>query len=190
VLALYRRFSDAGNDNGFAVYAAVQCTDAPWPKSWSTWQADNTRINAKAPFLTWGNAWFNAPCLYWHAGARKPVNVTGVGVSSALLVDERLDAATPFEGSLAVRRLFPHSSLIAEPGGATHADSLFGDRCVDNLIASYLATGKRPTRQRWNGPDYLCRPLPDPVPPRASAAHRSTLRGDLLPRRVEDTLAR
>ena len=114
----------------------------------------------------------------------------GVGVSSALLVDERLDAATPFAGSLTVRRLFPHSSLIAEPGGATHADSLFGDRCVDNLIASYLATGKRPTRQRWNGPDYLCRPLPDPVPPRASAAHRSTLSGDLLARRVEDTLAR
>jgi pimeloyl-ACP methyl ester carboxylesterase len=171
VLSLFRSYTDAGNDNGFAVYAAVQCTDAPWPKSWSTWRADNTRINAKAPFLTWGNAWFNAPCLYWHAGARKPVNVTGVGVHSALLIDEELDAATPFEGSLTVRRLFPHSSLIAEPGGATHADSLFGDRCVDNLIATYLATGKRPPRQRWNGPDYLCRPLPDPVPPRASAHH-------------------
>jgi len=31
--------------------------------------------------------------------------------------------ATPYEGSLEVR-LFPNSSLIAEPGGTTHADSV------------------------------------------------------------------
>ena len=188
VISLYRSFVDTGNDNGFAVYAAVQCTDALWPKSWSKWRADNTRINAKAPFLTWGNAWFNAPCLYWHASGRKPVAVTGVGVPSALLIDETLDAATPFEGSLTVRRLFPTSSLIAEPGGATHADSLFGDRCVDDLIATYLATGKRPPRQNWNGPDYLCRPLPDPKPPRASAALSGRSGRDLVTR-VEDTFA-
>ena len=189
VISLYSSFVDEGNDNGFAVYAAVQCTDAKWPKSWSTWKADNTRINAKAPFLTWGNAWFNAPCLYWQAGGRQPVDVTGVGVQSALLIDETLDAATPFEGSLTVRKLFPHSSLIAEPGGATHADSLFGDNCVDNLIATYLATGKRPPRQRWNGPDYLCRPLPDPKPPRASAAQSGRSGRDLVTR-VEHAFAR
>jgi hypothetical protein len=164
VMSLYRSFSGVGDDNGFAVYAAVQCTDAPWPKSWSTWKADNTRVSQKAPFLTWGNAWFNAPCLYWHAGARKPVHVNGAAVRSVLLIDETLDAATPYHGSLVVRKLFPHSSLIAEPGGATHADSLSGDACVDNAIASYLSTGKRPPRQHWDGPDYLCRPLPDPVP--------------------------
>lgn len=173
VMSLYRSFNDTSDDNGYAVYTAVQCTDAPWPKSWSTWRADNTRVAAKAPFLTWGNAWFNAPCLYWRASARKPVKVTGVGAQSVLLIDETLDAATPYHGSLVVRRMFPNASLIAEPGGATHADSLSGDRCVDNAIADYLATGKRPPRQRWNGPDYLCRPLPDPVPPRGSA-QRST----------------
>ena len=177
VMSIYRSFNGPGDDNSFAVYSAVQCTDAPWPTSWSTWKADNTRVNRKAPFLTWGNAWFNAPCLYWHAGARKPLDITGVGVPSALLIDETLDAATPFSGSLVVRRLFPHSSLIAEPGGATHADSLDGDRCVDNAVADFLASGKRPTRQRWNGPDYLCRPLPDPVPPRGRAA--STIRPNL-----------
>ena len=186
VMSLYRSFTGARDDNGFAVYSAVQCTDAPWPKSWSTWKADNTRVAAKAPFLTWGNAWFNAPCLYWHAAARKPVDVTGVGVASALLIDETLDAATPFPGSLETRRLFPNSSLIAEPGGATHADALSGDRCVDNAIASYLATGKRPPRQRWNGPDYLCRPLPDPVPPRANAARSG--RAAISPQRMSPLL--
>ena len=40
---------------------------------WNVWRADNTRVDAKAPFETWANAWFNAPCAFWHAPARKPV---------------------------------------------------------------------------------------------------------------------
>ena len=89
---------------------------------------------------------------------------------SALLIDETLDAATPFPGSLEVRRLFPNAVLLAEPGGTSHADSLFGDLCVDNTIANYLALGQLPARQAGNGPDVLCRPLPVPVPTSASSA--------------------
>ena len=164
IAQLFRAFSSTGDDNGYAVYNAVQCTDAPWPRQWSKWKADNTRVNSKHPFFTWGNAWYNAPCLFWHAKASSRLRINGKGVPSVLLIDETLDAATPFEGSLVVRQLFPHSSLIAEPGGMTHADSLSGDNCVDNAVSAYLATGKRPPRQRWDGPDSLCRPLPDPVP--------------------------
>ena len=169
VADFYRAFNGPGDDNGFAVYSAVQCTDAHWP-DWATYRATNEQVYADAPFETWSNAWYNAPCLFWHADSRHRVKVSGAGVPSVLLIDETLDAATPFSGSLTVRRLFPHSSLIAEPGGTTHADSLSGDACVDNWIATYLATGKRPPRQRWNGPDYLCRPLPDPVPPRNASS--------------------
>ena len=124
--------------------------------------SDNNRYYKKYPFLTWSNAWYNAPCLYWQGRAHKPVHINGTKTKSVLLIDETLDAATPFEGSLEVRRLYPNASLIAESGGATHADSLFGDACVDDQIASYLKTGKRPARKHWNGPDALCRPLPDP----------------------------
>ena len=91
-------------------------------------------------------------------------------MNSALLIDETLDAATPFPGSLEVRKLFPHASLIAEPGGTSHADSLFGDPCVDGTIADYLALGQLPARQTGNGPDLLCKPLPVPVPTSASSA--------------------
>ena len=175
VVSFYAAFNGPGDDNSFAVYSAVQCTDAPWPRRWSRWKTDNDRVYAKAPFLTWDNVWFNAPCLYWHAPARTPVKIRGGRVSSVLLVDETLDAATPYSGSLVVRRMFPHSSLIAEPGGATHADSLSGDKCVDDLIASYLATGKRPARQRWDGPDALCKPLPDPAPGQAAGTNGSAI---------------
>ena len=167
---LYQQTDTPGNDNEFAVYAAVQCTDAQWPTNWGKWEFDNWTTYAKAPFETWDNAWFNAPCIYWPAKASTPVTINGAKTKSTLLIDEELDAATPFEGSLEVRKLYPNSSLIAEPGGMTHADSLSGDMCVDNQVAAYLATGTLPPRKPGNGPDTLCAPLPDPVPTASSTA--------------------
>ncbi len=168
IKALYISADGLGNDNGFAVYNAVQCTDVQWPRSWTRWSRDNWAVYRKAPFETWANAWFNAPCLYWPANAAKPLQINGTHVSSALLIDEILDAATPFPGSLEVRKLYPHAVLLAEPGGTTHADSLSGNVCVDTRIANYLALGQLPKREPGSGPDILCKPLPVPVPTTAS----------------------
>lgn len=162
--ALYEQTDTLGDDNGYAVYDAVQCVDAPWPTDWNTWRKDNWATQAKAPFETWANAWYNAPCVFWPAKPGTPVTIDGRRVNGALLIDETLDAATPYAGSLEVRALYPSASLIAEPGGMTHADSLFGDACVDNQVANYLATGALPPRKPGQGPDAVCAPLPDPVP--------------------------
>jgi len=173
IVGLYKSVDTPGDDNGFAVYSAVQCTDVQWPTSWAVWSQDNHRVNKIAPFETWGNAWFNAPCLHWPAPAasQTPMLINGGGIHSALLIDETLDAATPFGGSLEVRKLFPNSVLLAEPGGTSHADSLFGNLCVDNTIANYLASGKLPSRKpnaKW---DKTCKPLPRPVPGASSASN-------------------
>ena len=181
LVSLYQGADGVGDDNGFAVYNAVQCTDVQWPTSWSVWQRDNTAVNKIAPFETWGNAWFNAPCLHWPAPAHHPVQVGGYGtgkaVHSALLIDETLDAATPFPGSLEVRKLFPNSVLLAEPGGTSHADSLFGNLCVDGTIASYLETGKLPPRKPHAEWDLTCQPLPVPNPTAQTDAPASTSTG-------------
>lgn len=157
-----------GNDNSYAVYLGVQCTDVQWPLQWSTWARDNWATFAIAPFETWANAWFNAPCLRWPAPAHRRVTVHGRGVSSALLIDQTLDAPTPFAGSLEVRKLFPNSSLIALPGGTTHGSSLEGDACLDDQVAAYLADGTLPPRLAGDGPDTTCAPLPQPVPDTAA----------------------
>jgi pimeloyl-ACP methyl ester carboxylesterase len=151
-------------DNGYAVYLAVQCTDAPWPKSWAKWRRDNWRVHREAPFETWGNAWYNAPCRDWAGRTGIPVTVSGETVPPILLISETLDAATPFAGSLEVRKRFPRSALIEGVGGTTHAGSLFGDKCVDNTIAAYLATGALPKRVKADRSDKRCRPIPQPVP--------------------------
>jgi hypothetical protein len=99
------------------------------------------------------------------------MQINGNGISSALLIDETLDAATPFPGSLEVRTLFPHSVLLAEPGGTTHADSLSGNLCVDNTIANYLASGQLPARNPGAKWDKTCKPLPRPNPSAASSSN-------------------
>jgi hypothetical protein len=148
----------------FAVYNAVQCTDALWPKSWSKWRSDNWSMFRQAPFETWGNAWFNAPCLDWPAKAAPRLEVSGSSVAPILLLGETLDAATPFTGTLEVRRRFPSSVVIASRGGTTHASSLNGNACVDDPIAAYLANGQLPARRDGDDPDAFCDPLPPPEP--------------------------
>ena len=159
-----------GSDNGYAIYLAVQCTDVQWPKRWATWRTDNWRVHRAAPFETWGNAWYNAPCLNWGARAGVPVAVNGAKAPPILLISESRDAATPFTGSLELRRRFPRSVLVEGVAGTTHAGSLFGGACVDGVVAGYLATGVLPRRVKANRSDKQCKPLPQPNPAAAPAA--------------------
>jgi pimeloyl-ACP methyl ester carboxylesterase len=170
-----------GADNGYAIYLAVQCTDTQWPTDWNRWRVDNWLTFSRAPFQTWGNAWFNAPCLYWGAKPGKPVAVDGSKAPGILLINETLDAATPYEGSLEVRSRFPKSALIEGVGGTTHSGSLFGIACVDNQIADYLASGKLPARKPGRQSDSQCEPNPQPAPTPA-AAERKAAQADGLTR--------
>jgi pimeloyl-ACP methyl ester carboxylesterase len=172
-----------GSDNGYAIYLGVQCTDAPWPASWRKWVKDNWRVHHKAPFETWGNAWYNAPCRHWAGRSGKPTAVDGRKVPPVLLISETLDAATPYSGSLEVRRRFPRAALIEGVGGTTHAGSLFGNACVDDAIADYLASGKLPRRVKANRSDKQCKPIAQPTPAStepAPAGKRAGSSGDRL----------
>jgi hypothetical protein len=154
-----------GSDNGNAIYLATSCTDQKWPTSIRKILRDNTRLNKTAPFLTWDNAWFNGPCSFWPAKPGKPVHVDGRKVTNpVLLIDETLDPATPFPGSLEVRRRFPTASLIEGVGGTTHAGSLSGVACTDDAIGRYLTDGTVPPRISGNRSDKKCPPVPQPSP--------------------------
>jgi pimeloyl-ACP methyl ester carboxylesterase len=171
IVAAYVDASSPDSDNGYAMYLATICSEGEWPSDWDTWREDNIKTAKEAPFLTWGNAWFNAPCRTWHAEPGELVEIDGRRVAPILLLGETLDGATPYEGSLEVRRRFPKASLISSPGGTTHANSLSGFPCVDGAVADYLATGKLPARQEADKADAECAapPLPVPDPPAAPA---------------------
>jgi pimeloyl-ACP methyl ester carboxylesterase len=157
--------SNLGDDNGYAVYVGVQCSDVLRPP-WRTQVHDAWRIHRKHPFLAWDNTWFNAPCRTWPAPSHARIPVSGTAAAAAggefLLINETRDAATPYSGALVVRSLFPSSALIAGIGGTTHAGSLSGVTCVDSRIAAFLDTGALPARQAGNGADVSCPRVPPP----------------------------
>jgi len=173
LLALYPE-PGPGTDNGFAIYLGTQCTDVQWPTNWNKWERDNWRIYSKYPFITWNNAWFNAPCVFWKGDVGRPVNVNGAKVPPILLISETNDAATPYPGSLEIRKRFPRSVLIEGVGGTTHAGSLSGIACTDDTIAAYLDNGALPNRVHGNRSDKQCDPVPQPDPTAAAAKTLST----------------
>jgi pimeloyl-ACP methyl ester carboxylesterase len=146
LISLYRQVGQQ-NENEFAVYLAVECTDAPWPRDWATWNSDTWKVYASAPYEAWDNAWFNASCAYWPVkGLAKAVRIGAAGLPPILLLQGTLDAATPYQGALVVRRLLPTSRLVVVAGGGNHGQSLSfpPNDCVNGYLERYLATGSLP----------------------------------------------
>ena len=170
------------DDNGYAMYLAVQCVDSAWPRDYATWRKDGFATAAVAPFETWGNLWFNAPCISWAAPQGVPVQVVGQRTPSVLLVNTTMDGATPYNGALEVRSRFPNSALVAELDNTTHANSLAGNTCVDLRVFEYLRSGALPARKAGSGPDVTCAATPAPRPEKDAAASFT----DVLPAARDD----
>ncbi len=163
---------DAAGDNSYSVYTAVQCGDAAWPRDWRQWRKDNWAAHAKAPFMTWNNAWYNAPCAFWPTASQRPVDVSNDAMPPALLFQATDDAATPYQGGVAVHHLLRGSSLVVEEGGGNHGITLSGNSCLDKHLEAYLTDGTVP---RGNGEaDATCERLPDPKPLTAKEASSSS----------------
>ncbi|MEU5878279.1 alpha/beta hydrolase [Spirillospora sp. NPDC047279] len=153
------------DQNSYAIYLAVEARDAPWPRNWARWHADHSRQYAQgARFLTWGNAWYNAPAAFWAVPGAQPQKV-GAKAPKVLLMQPENDAATPTPGAYEVHRLFPSSRLVLERGGNNHGTSLTpnANQCMNDWVSKYLANGALPASRK--GEDATCKanPAPDPT---------------------------
>ncbi|MFI6644081.1 alpha/beta hydrolase [Streptomyces sp. NPDC050504] len=152
----------AGNisdENGNAVYTAVECADAPWPTDWRTWNRDNTRLHRDYPFLTWANAWMNLPCATWPTKRQEPTNVrTGKGLPPVLIAQSTRDAATPYEGALELHKRLKGSRLITERDAGSHGITNLVNPCLNDRVRNYLVDGVLDSR------DVTCAPHATPKP--------------------------
>ncbi|MFF3314426.1 alpha/beta hydrolase [Streptomyces sp. NPDC003035] len=170
--------ADAAADNSYSVYTSVQCRDAAWPRDWNTWRKDNWDVHTKAPFTTWNNAWYNAPCAFWPVDSLTPPDVSNDEVPPVLILQATDDAATPYEGGVALHRMVAGSSLVVEEGGGNHGVTLAGNACMDEHLAAYLATGRVPRGDGQSEADAVCATLPEPEPENTGA---KTVRGTTKP---------
>jgi pimeloyl-ACP methyl ester carboxylesterase len=153
------------NENEFAVYNAVECSDVNWPRNWATWNTDTKQVYATAPFEAWDNAWFNAACAFWPVtGPSKPLQIKGAGLPGILMLQGTLDAATPYAGAQVAHSLLPSSRMVVVEGGGNHGQSLADppNNCVNGYLNRYLATGALP--QHPGKVNATCPALPDPTP--------------------------
>ncbi|MEU5878280.1 alpha/beta hydrolase [Spirillospora sp. NPDC047279] len=173
-----------GDDNGFAVYNAVQGADARWPRNWSTWHNDAVKLNEQGyRFNTWSNVWFNAPVAFWPVKGGPALKLkSDKALPGILLVQSELDAATPVAGGYALHKVFPSSRLVLELGGKTHSNTLNGNACLDDKVAAYLDTGALPKSRP--GADAHCKSVPalnDPDPNAVTAKAAGRVAGKDLP---------
>ena len=151
------------NENEFAVYNAVECSDVSWPRNWAKWNSDTRKVYSTAPFEAWDNAWFNAACAFWPVhGPARPLQIKGQGLPGILMIQGTLDPATPYAGAQQAHKALPTARMVVVEGGGNHGQSLTNppNTCVDGYLNRYLATGALP-----QGPDPVnatCAALPPP----------------------------
>ena len=135
------------NENEFAVYNAVQCSDVNWPRSFAYWTSDIEMVYKTAPFQAWNNAWFNAACAFWPVrGPAKPLQIKGAGLPGILMLQGTLDPATPYAGAQDAHKLLPSARMVVVEGGGNHGQSLEqpSNSCIQGYLNGYLATGALP----------------------------------------------
>ncbi|WP_240649540.1 alpha/beta hydrolase [Streptomyces sp. Z26] len=168
---------NASSENGNAVYTAVECTDAKWPRSWSRWNRDSERLHADYPFLTWSNAWMNLPCATWPAKQQRPVDVaTHKGLPPVLIVQSERDAATPYEGAVELHERLKGSRLVTERDAGSHGVTGLENACVNKRVDTYLLKGTTDRR------DVTCEPHAVPEPEKASESAGARKAAADLPR--------
>ena len=153
------------NENEFAVYNAVQCSDVNWPRSWAKWNADAEKVDKTAPFQAWDNTWFNAACAFWPVkGPSQPLQITGKDLPGILMLQGTLDPATPYAGAQDAHKLLPSARMVVVQNGGNHGQSLAQppDSCVQNYLNGYLATGALPETPGLV--NATCPAVPDPTP--------------------------
>jgi pimeloyl-ACP methyl ester carboxylesterase len=156
------------NENEFAVYNAVECSDVSWPRNFAYWTTDTDMVYKAAPYEAWDNAWYNAACAFWPVqGPAEPLAIKGAGLPGILMLQGTLDAATPYAGAQDAHHLLPSARMVVVEGGGNHGQSLEQppDNCIQGYLNAYLATGALPQGKQDGGlVNATCPAVPDPTP--------------------------
>jgi pimeloyl-ACP methyl ester carboxylesterase len=132
-------------------FPGVACSDSTNPRLYAAWSINGALADAQTGYFGRPWTWVSSICAEWPG--RDEDRYTGpfnrVTANPVLVVGNRFDPATRYEGALTVHSLLPRSALLTVEGwGHT---SLFLSACADQTIARYLIAVAPP------GPGATCR---------------------------------
>ena len=125
-------------------FPGVACSDSVNPDGHSFWSAAGAAADEQFGYFGRIWTWASSPCAVWEGfdDDRYLGPFTRVTANPVLVVGNRFDPATPFQGAQTVNELLPNSSLLTMDGwGHT---SIMLSPCVDEAVSLYLLGGTPP----------------------------------------------
>jgi pimeloyl-ACP methyl ester carboxylesterase len=132
-------------DNQATMFLALVCGDAGWSHDVDGYAA-RTAADRKAWPLTAGmpaNIW---ACAYWNTPIEPPVAVTATGPRNTLILQNRRDNATPWEGGLGLHQVLGDKSVLVGVDNGGHYVYNAGSACADDATIDFLTTGHLPNK--------------------------------------------
>ncbi|GAA3879514.1 alpha/beta hydrolase [Saccharothrix violaceirubra] len=148
----FARYADAGN----ALFYSIICNDTRYVGGRAELAARAEERGRKYPFV--GYHQISAPCAFWHRTPLKLRKPTGKGAPPILLVQSERDPATPIEGARRAHASLAGSRLVTVVDDGDHGVYGSGNRCVDDIVESFVVDGVTPDR------DLTCAATPLPTP--------------------------
>jgi pimeloyl-ACP methyl ester carboxylesterase len=146
-------FADAAN----ASFITIVCNDTQWTGNRQSQIRLSEQLGRKYPLIGW--TWVAQPCIFWNRPNVTLPKVTGAGLPPVLMVQATHDPATPYEGAQQAHQRMANSRLLTVTGEGDHGIYAFtGNKCVDDVVETFIVDGKAPSR------DLSCAGMPLPAP--------------------------
>lgn len=155
--ALQRGFADTNSpgeagvpaDNQITMTLALICGDASWSRDVASYAANTAAARAEYP-LSDGmpdNIW---PCAFWQkAPIEPPVKVTSNGPRDILILQNRRDNATPWQGALGMARALGSRAGFVGVDNGGHYVYGTGSACADQATIAFLTKGTLPAKPEY-----------------------------------------
>jgi pimeloyl-ACP methyl ester carboxylesterase len=130
----------------------VACSDSDNPHQIGAWQRAADAADRTAPYFGRYWTWFSSICQPWpgHDPDRYTGPWTTQTVNPILIVGNRFDPATPYQGAVTLAHLLPRSRLLTLDGWGHTSENK--SSCIDAHTARYLLTTRTPH------PGTVCQP--------------------------------
>jgi pimeloyl-ACP methyl ester carboxylesterase len=159
--ALQQGFADTSSpgvagvpaDNQATMTMALICGDASWSRNVASYAASTAAARAEYPLSDGmpGNIW---PCAFWQkAPIEPPVKVTSNGPRDVLILQNRRDNATPWQGALGMAQALGSRAGFVGAGNGGHYVYGTGSACADQASVAFLTRGTLPAKPEYcSGP--------------------------------------